>query len=95
MLIGNSAGPLNAPQLNGITIEMEACLDQAACIAALQGQKDVGQTPPMSVLWLTHSESLSPEQQCQRGAMITKELPWVQLGTDFFDGSHIVCNKSV
>lgn len=33
--------------------------------------------------------------QCAQVARIQAAMPWVQAGTDFFDGSHIVCNETV
>ena len=37
ILIGNSAGAMSLPQLNGVTIEMEWCgTDMAACLAAIE-----------------------------------------------------------
>ena len=54
--------------------EMEACVGsrggQRKCSDALQAQRvatasQAGTTSPViSVLWLTHSESMSPAQQC-------------------------------
>ena len=32
--------------------------------------------------------------QCQTVADLQQQYPWVQAGTDFFDGSHVVCNSS-
>jgi hypothetical protein len=46
---------------------------------------------PLSVLWLTHSGSMSPAQQCKEVGELQQRYPWTQAGTDFFDGSHIVC----
>lgn len=45
----------------------------------------------LSVLWLTHAESMPPAEQCAQVARVQKQFGWVQAGTDFFDGSHIVC----
>ena len=81
-----------------MTIEMEGCVGSrggiAKCANALRGQRaataSVGREP-VSVLWLTHAESMTPAQQCAEVAKLQREYPWVQAGTDFFDGSHIVC----
>jgi len=94
IIVGNSAGSLSSPSLNGLTVEMESCLDLPSCMNALEGQQAVGVSPALSVLWLTHSESLPPQQQCARAQAIALKLPWVQIGTDFFDGSHIVRNST-
>jgi len=94
-LLSNSPGANPDPNLNGLTIEMEACLDLKECTDALMESKRVGFQPPLSVLWLTHSESMPGKQQCERAALIQSQMPWVQVGTDFFDGSHVVCNNTV
>ena len=39
IIIGNAAGPTSNSALNGITIEMEACLDAQQCEEAIQAQK--------------------------------------------------------
>jgi len=93
-LLSNSPGANPDPNLNGLTIEMEACLDLKECTDALMESKRVGFQPPLSVLWLTHSESMPGKQQCERAALIQSQMPWVQVGTDFFDGSHVVCNNT-
>jgi len=94
IILANSAGELSSPLINGLTIEMESCVDFKPCYNALVAQEAVGAQPAMSVMWLTHSESMPPEQQCERVAQIQKQLDWVYAGTDFFDRSHIVCNNS-
>ncbi len=95
LLIANAAGPLSDPMLNGITIEMESCLDEKACTDALLGQEAVSHNNGNTgVLWLTHSEVMPPKQQCDQVHKMQQEMPWVYAGTDFFDGSHIVCNST-
>ena len=98
IMLANSAGSNSHPDLSGITIEMEACTGGAAgkqkCADALNGQHLATVSSgiaPLSVLWLTHSESMTPAQQCTEVAALQKRYPWTQAGTDFFDGSHIVC----
>jgi len=95
LIIANSAGANPDPNLNGLTIEMEACLDRAACEGALIESAKVGAKPSISALWLTHSEAMSAEEQCLTAATIQSNLPFVQVGTDFFDGSSIVCNNTI
>ena len=34
------------------------------------------------------------EEQCVQVARMQQMMSWVQAGTDFFDGSHIVCNAT-
>jgi len=45
-------------------------------------------------MWLTHGESMNATTQCQRVHELQTEYDWIFAGTDFFDGSHIVCNSS-
>ena len=85
----------------GITIEMESCTGGASgihhCSDALEGQRAAtlaAGREPVSVLWMTHSESMSAAQQCTKVASLQELYPWVQAGTDFFDGSHVLCNSS-
>jgi len=93
-IIANSAGRNPDPNLNGLTLEMEACVDIQKCIDALEESKLVSKKPNLSVLWLTHSEAMTAEDQCNNVATLQNQFPFVQVGTDFFDGSHIVCNNT-
>ena len=93
ILVGNSAGALSDPALNGITLEMEACASRNCTDAAL-AQAAVGAQPPLGVFWLTHAESMDPAQQCAEVAAMQQRLPWMRGGTDFFDLSHIACNHT-
>ena len=102
IMLANSAGSVSDPSLSGITLEMEALVGSrgggvAKGTAALTGQHAAstaaGRTP-VSVLWLTHSDSMPPAEQCARVAELQRRYPWVQAGTDFFDGSHVVCGSS-
>ena len=98
VMLANAAGSLSDSSLSGVTIEMEACVNgrggRRKCADALSAQRlaseAVGVTP-VSVLWLTHSETMPAKQQCETVAALQQEYPWVQAGTDFFDGSHIIC----
>ena len=98
VILANSAGAISDPSLSGITIEMESCVGGAAgvqhCADTLEGQRAAtlaaGRTP-LSVLWLTHSEAMSAAQQCDDVGGLQAAYPWVQAGTDFSDGSHVVC----
>jgi hypothetical protein len=98
IILANSAGGVGDPSLSGITIEMESCTGGDAgirrCADALEGQKaatEAAGRDAHSVLWMTHSESMSATEQCARVADLQQQFPWVQAGTDFFDGSRIVC----
>jgi len=97
IILANSAGSVSDPSLSGLTIEMESCTGATGvphCADALGGQHlatTSARVTPHSVLWLTHSNSMKPAEQCAKVAALQKEYPWTQAGTDFFDGSHIVC----
>eukprot|EP00946_MAST-07B_sp_MAST-7B-sp1_P000086 g86.t1 len=101
LILANSGMANTDTSLSGLTIELEGCTaargGMKACGAALGGQdaaaKAVGRES-LSVLWLTHSESMKPKDQCDFVKKMQTEFPFVQQGTDFFDGSHIVCNSS-
>ena len=98
VMLANSAGSISDTSLSGVTIEMEACVGAlggpAKCADALEAQRAASLAAghqPLSVLWLTHSDSVPPQKQCEEVAALQQTYPWVQAGTDFFDGSHIVC----
>jgi hypothetical protein len=93
LIVGNSAGALSDPSLNGLTIEMEACVREN-CTDAILAQAAVAQKPNLGVFWLTHSESMPPAEQCARVKKMQAALPWMRAGTDFIDLSHIVCNDT-
>lgn len=93
ILIGNSAGALSDPSLNGVTLEMEACASRNCTDAAL-AQAAVGAKPNVGVFWLTHAEAMPAKQQCAEVRAMQKALPWMRAGTDFIDLSHIVCNAT-
>ena len=101
VLLANSAGSLSDASLSGITIEMEACTAARGgarkCADALVAQRAAALAAghePVSILWLTHSETIPAAQQCKTVAGLQAQYPWVQAGTDFFDGSHVVCGDS-
>jgi hypothetical protein len=96
VLLANSAGALSDSSLSGVTIEMEELVGANAAkganaIAGQHAATAAAGRKPLSVLWLTHAESMTPAQQCAQVAALQQRFPWVQAGTDFFDGSHIVC----
>ena len=101
VILANSAGAVSDPSLSGITIEMESCVGGSPalqhCSDALEGQRAAteatGRTP-LSVLWMTHSEAMSPAVQCENVGKLQAKYSWVQAGTDFFDGSHVTCPNS-
>lgn len=93
-IISNSAGRNPDPNLNGLTLEMEACVNITNCINALNESQSLSMKPNLSVLWLTHSEAMSAEDQCTNVAILQNQYDFIQVGTDFFDGSHVVCNNT-
>ena len=48
----------------------------------------------LSVLWLTHSEAMPVATQCEHALEWVREMPWLVIGTDFYDGSFVQCNFS-
>jgi hypothetical protein len=47
-----------------------------------------------AILFFVPGESMPADEQCAQVALIQAAMPWVQAGTDFFDGSHILCNAT-
>ena len=88
LLIANTGGALVDAALNGITIE--ACDDEAQCAEWFAAQAAVAHAPPLSVMWLKGS---SPEE-CATAARLRKRFPFLLEGTDFYDGTHVVCNNA-
>ena len=73
LIFANSAGAVSDPSLSGVTIEMESCTGGEAgvqhCSDALEGQRAAtlaAGREALSVLWMTHSESMSAAQQVRR-----------------------------
>ena len=98
IILANSAGSISDSSLSGITIEMEACNGNGGaerCANGLDAQKivtnAVDNKEAISVLWLTHSNTIPAAEQCKIVQKLQNEYPWVRAGTDFFDGSHITC----
>jgi hypothetical protein len=100
LILANSGMANTDTSLSGLTIELEGCTQARGggktCGAGLGGQ-DMAVTATgresLSVLWLTHSSSMSPADQCAFSKKMRAMYPFVQEGTDFFDGSHIVCKS--
>ena len=94
VILGNAIGRVADPNLNGITIEMLRCADNlTACGELFQLQEKVAAKPSMSVMWLD-SQSVSAAEQCHIVAHVRESCPFVLPGTDFYDGSHVVCAGS-
>lgn len=101
LILANSGDANTDTSLSGLTIELEGCTKAKggakSCGNALSGQNvavTASGRESLSVLWLTHSNSMSPIEQCAFAKQMQTNYPFVQEGTDFFDGSHIVCNES-
>lgn len=87
--VGDVVGP---PRLNEV------------CRQTLLGQKmltDMGGHTPVFGLWLTHSEIISADMQCEEMDAVRRVLPWVREGDDLRDcteergpASCVYCNTS-
>ena len=76
---------------------MESCAGASypKCKAALEAQHAVSVRPAMAIMWLTGESAANPAAaQCARVAEIQATMPWVMEGTDFYDGSHVTCNRT-
>ena len=98
IILANSGGSLSDSSLSGVTIEMEGCTGEHGgphmCSNALDAQmiaSTAADVEPLSILWMTHSEAMPADKQCAIVAQLQTQYPWVQAGTDFFDGSQVVC----
>ena len=97
ILIGNSAGAMSLPGLNGVTIEMEWCgTDMAACLSAIESSRAVADRDPVDVFWLTQAQAVPPAVQCKLVYEMASRFAdgSVYAGSDWYDGSRIVCNVS-
>ena len=98
IILANSGGSLSDSSLSGVTIEMEGCTGEHGgphmCSNALDAQmiaSTAADVEPLSILGMTHSEAMPADKQCAIVAQLQTQYPWVQAGTDFFDGSQVVC----
>ena len=87
LMIANSDPGQVDPSLNGLTIE--ACNDAAECVASFVAQAAVAYLPLLSVMWLKGSNTA----ECANAREMRAKLPYVLEGTDFYDGTHVVCKK--
>lgn len=88
LLIANTGGALVDSALNGITIE--ACDEEAQCARWFAAQAAVAHAPPLSVMWLKGSS----KEECATAARLRGRFPFLLEGTDFYDGTHVVCNNN-
>ena len=75
VIVANSAGALSDSALNGLTIEMEACVDYVACSNAIEGQLAVAAQPPVGVMWLTHRYVKRPWFKGRANSWIALTIP--------------------
>ena len=61
MILSNSAGALSSPLVNGMTIEMEACLDYGPCRDALVAQQ-LGMTLMKASIYFSNDLMICPCQ---------------------------------
>ena len=89
ILIANTAGGIADPSLNGLTIEDgEGSPDKL--VAWFEAQAAVAHPPQLGVVWL---KSGSPAE-CASAATLRERFPWLLEGTDFYDGGHVICNRT-
>eukprot|EP01051_Picozoa_sp_SAG22_P011059 SAG22_NODE_1036_length_5904_cov_4.908355_6_plen_441_part_00 len=107
VIVANAGAGLSDPMLSGITVEIEGCVQsKSACENGLMAQQEVALAaqammpsskvapPLLSILWLTHSELMPAAEQCKHARAWQKQMPWLMIGTDFYDGSFVVCPPS-
>ena len=88
IMIANTEPGQVDPSLNGLTIE--ACDNAAECIEGFSAQAAVAHRPLLSVMWLKGSDPA----ECANAKQMRLKLPFLMEGTDFYDGTHVVCNSS-
>ena len=69
----------------GLTIE--ACDNSTECLASFEAQAAVSHKPLLSVMWLKGSDPA----ECANAKLMRAALPYLLEGTDFYDGTHVVC----
>ena len=72
-------------------LEMTACVDAIASSRAVSAPRE-----PVDVFWLTHAKAVPPALQCAHVVEMAAKFndSGVYMGSDWYDGSHIVCNDS-
>jgi hypothetical protein len=87
IFIANTLGVVD-PALNGLTIE--ACENVSNCEAAFKKQAEATRAAnlaPVGVVWLKGDDP----QECAKVKGLRQKLPFLLEGTDFYDGTHVVC----
>eukprot|EP00935_MAST-01C_sp_MAST-1C-sp1_P000831 g831.t1 len=87
LIIANTRGVVD-PALNGLTIE--ACDNPSDCVRHFEAQSAVAHRPLVSVMWLKGNNP----SECAIASQMRKQLPYLLEGTDFYDGTHVVCNST-
>jgi hypothetical protein len=86
MIANSGLGQVDA-SLNGLTIE--ACDNAANCMKSFSAQAAVAHKPSLSVMWLKGSDPA----ECANAKELRMKLPYLLEGTDFYDGTHVVCGN--
>lgn len=97
-ILANAAGENADALLNGLTVEMEYCVDQQHCESAfLTSQRStmaagVVKSPPLSIAWLKDANTFPTKAQCAFAKALQRKYPFVSVGVDIFDGEVVICD---
>ena len=75
------------PPRDRIQLTIEACTNATECIAGFAAQAAVAHKPLLAVMWLKGSDPA----ECANAKEMRAKLPFLLEGTDFYDGTHVVC----
>jgi hypothetical protein len=90
IMVANTLGVVD-PSLNGLTIEAcDSSETEEQCVERFGAQAAVAAAPNVSVIWLKGSDP----QECAIAARLRARFPFMLEGTDFYDGTHVVCNHT-
>lgn len=92
VMIANTAGEGADPNLNGITLESEACGSFEACRGWLSDQEKIGAKPPVSAIWTCDATTPAAKAaQCANAARYQDNMSWVQIGSAWWGGNRVLC----
>ena len=92
IMIANTAGEGADPNLNGITLESEACGSFEACRGWLSDQAKIGAKPSMSVIWTCDATTAAAvAAQCENAVRYQENMSWVQIGSAWWSGDRVLC----
>lgn len=92
ILIANTAGEGADPNLNGITLESEACSSFEECHNWFSEQEKLGTKPAMSVIWTCDATTPAEvKAQCENAAKYQANMSWVQIGSAWWSGERVLC----